>query len=435
MNSLILSSLFWATFNSLYLPVVNAAPDDREKIVEAHEPRAVQIQSDTVVTQDDSEHAMHAPDAPTPPAAPRASSIPPAPPIPPMPDIDAIVSASLSEAFAGSPLHMGDRAIKNAPYSAEVISERVQLLADGNQIVKRVSQTSYRDSAGRTRTEISDANGAVRSVKIFDAIDGVSYNVNPSAKSATKIAIDPNLRKHIQDVADKAVAAAEIAAKSAIATTANAKTVAEQSAQMAQVGKEARANVIESGKPERRVSIHRMETRSDGNSVRSSEDIKIRVLQSDDAESLALATGSPHMMISANQRSFSSGDLSENSGAIMSGPLGISFRDRAWSSKATTKQLGFRDFNGVRAEGKMRAYIIPAGEIGNQKAITVSTETWTSPELQITVYSKHSDPRVGENIYRLGKISRNEQPMSLFTVPDGYTLKVARMPSISVKPE
>jgi hypothetical protein len=113
------------------------------------------------------------------------------------------------------------------------------------------------------------------------------------------------------------------------------------------------------------------------------------------------------------------------------GPLSIAFQDRKWAAKATTKALGTRDFDGVRAEGKLRSYTIPAGEIGNKNPLVVSTETWTSPDLQITVYSKHSDPRAGETIYRLANVKRTEQPMSLFTVPDGYRVKDLAVPTSS----
>ena len=111
--------------------------------------------------------------------------------------------------------------------------------------------------------------------------------------------------------------------------------------------------------------------------------------------------------------------------------LGNLFPDRAWSAKATTKELGTRDFDGVRAEGKLRSYTIPAGEVGNKNSITVTTETWNSPELQITVYSKHSDPRAGDTIYRLAGLKRSEPSLSLFTTPDGYSVKEA--PTMSFK--
>jgi hypothetical protein len=52
--------------------------------------------------------------------------------------------------------------------------------------------------------------------------------------------------------------------------------------------------------------------------------------------------------------------------------------------------------------------------------------TSTAPsdtELQVTVLSKHSDPRAGENTYRLAGIKREEPAAALFAVPSDYTVK------------
>jgi hypothetical protein len=94
-----------------------------------------------------------------------------------------------------------------------------------------------------------------------------------------------------------------------------------------------------------------------------------------------------------------------------------------WSAKATIKDLGTRDIEGVKAEGKLRSYEIPAGEVGNRNPIAVSDESWYSPELQVTVLSKHSDPRSGDNIYRMAGIKREEPAAALFAVPSDYTVK------------
>jgi hypothetical protein len=96
--------------------------------------------------------------------------------------------------------------------------------------------------------------------------------------------------------------------------------------------------------------------------------------------------------------------------------------ERKWSSKPTVKELGARNIDGIRAEGKLRSYEIPAGEVGNRKPIVVSDETWYSPELQITLYSKHSDVRSGDVIYRLTNLKRGEPAAGLFTVPSDYTV-------------
>ena len=74
----------------------------------------------------------------------------------PPPDIEALISNAMSEAFSNSASELASfprNAVKNAPYSAEVISEKNQALPDGNLISRRASTLTYRDSAGRTRQE------------------------------------------------------------------------------------------------------------------------------------------------------------------------------------------------------------------------------------------------------------------------------------------
>jgi hypothetical protein len=103
--------------------------------------------------------------------------------------------------------------------------------------------------------------------------------------------------------------------------------------------------------------------------------------------------------------------------------LSAAFGDARWAAQATTKELGTREFNGVKAIGKLRSYEIPAGAIGNRNPIQVSTETWTAPDLQVTVYTKHIDPRNGEVEFRLENLKREEPAASLFAVPSDYTVK------------
>ena len=49
-------------------------------------------------------------------------------------------------------------------------------------------------------------------------------------------------------------------------------------------------------------------------------------------------------------------------------------------------------------------------------------ESWYSPELQTVVMSRHSDPRTGDESFRLTGINRNEPGAFLFQPPSGYTI-------------
>ena len=99
------------------------------------------------------------------------------------------------------------------------------------------------------------------------------------------------------------------------------------------------------------------------------------------------------------------------------------FESTARLGKGVTTQLGMKDFEGVKAEGKSTVWTIPAGEIGNRAPINITSESWYSPELQVTVYSRYNDPRTGETVYRLAGLKRGEPPQDLFGVPDEYMLK------------
>lgn len=269
-------------------------------------------------------------------------------------------------------LRMHGKPVKGAPYSAEVVSERQQNLADGNQIVNKTSSFSYRDSAGRTRQEMHNAKGEVLTVAINDPVAGALYTLNPRTKTATRLPTNlgnPEERKALGEAAR---------------------------ARVEQLRKDGKLPVIE-----RREIIIRQSDGSDG---------KVHMQLERDGTTRMEA---PNIIIN--------GTGAERT--IQLGALGGAMADMKWASKASTKELGTRDIEGVKAEGKLRSYEIPAGEMGNRNAITVSDETWYAPELQVTVMSKHSDPRSGESVYRLAGVKRDEPAAALFMVPSDYTIK------------
>ena len=93
------------------------------------------------------------------------------------------------------------------------------------------------------------------------------------------------------------------------------------------------------------------------------------------------------------------------------------------AQKGTTESLGKETIEGVLAEGTRTTMTIPAGEVGNEQPIQIVWERWYSPELQTVVMSKHSDPFVGETVYRLTNIVRSEPARTLFEVPSDYSIK------------
>jgi hypothetical protein len=77
---------------------------------------------------------------------------------------------------------------------------------------------------------------------------------------------------------------------------------------------------------------------------------------------------------------------------------------------------------GVLVNGVRTTRTIPAGEIGNDRPIRIVTEVWTSPDLKTIVYSKRSDPRMGEQTFKLTNLVRSEPDASLFTVPADFKI-------------
>jgi hypothetical protein len=90
--------------------------------------------------------------------------------------------------------------------------------------------------------------------------------------------------------------------------------------------------------------------------------------------------------------------------------------------QGNTEDLGSETMEGVLVNGVRMTHTIPAGQIGNDRPITIVSEVWTSPDLKTVVYSKRSDPRMGEQTFRLTNIVRTEPSPSLFAVPADFKI-------------
>ena len=94
--------------------------------------------------------------------------------------------------------------------------------------------------------------------------------------------------------------------------------------------------------------------------------------------------------------------------------------DKLAAENAKKETLGPQILEGVTAQGTRITNTIETGAIGNDRPILVTEERWYSPDLQLNMIVKRSDPRSGEEITRLTNVSRNEPDPSLFTVPATY---------------
>jgi hypothetical protein len=270
------------------------------------------------------------------------------------------------------------RITTGAPYSAEAVTESLQVLSDGNRIARKTTTRVYRDSEGRTRREHLTSAGTVQSVTISDPVAGSMYVLNPAERTAHRSGV-------IMAGAGGGFGVASVAPGSSGTVTA---------ARTADGG----VRVSASGSNE---AGRRRET---------------------EAQSAGVAAGSVTSSAAAG-----SGGAVPVAGGIAYPPEAMTMPRMVAPGYAggpvNKEDLGQQVIEGVLATGTRMTTTIPAGSIGNEQPILVVSEQWFSPDLKVLVMTKHSDPRSGENTYRLTNITQTEPARSLFEVPADYTLK------------
>ena len=112
----------------------------------------------------------------------------------------------------------------------------------------------------------------------------------------------------------------------------------------------------------------------------------------------------------------------ETGGGPVSTSMPVHCMPGAGSAAATTVSLGQKTLGGVQVSGTKIEYTIPAGQIGNEQPITVTSEKWVNEDLGVTVSSTLHDPMIGDTQFHLSQIERTEPDASLFAVPADYTL-------------
>ncbi|HEY8462120.1 MAG TPA: hypothetical protein VIM99_17155, partial [Blastocatellia bacterium] len=92
--------------------------------------------------------------------------------------------------FFSQEMSFDSRLVTGAPFSADIVSETIQVLPDGNRIVQRSEGRIYRDSQGRTRSErtyqMGGSNERRQVINIRDPISRSSYSLDPETRIARK---------------------------------------------------------------------------------------------------------------------------------------------------------------------------------------------------------------------------------------------------------
>lgn len=254
----------------------------------------------------------------------------------------------------------GGKIVKGAPYSAEAVTETIQTLSDGNRIVNKFTSSQYRDSEGRTRREQS-----------FKGLGVLGSGEEPLK---TIFIHDP-----VAGVTYSLDSRTHIAHKSAPFTF--------------ELSRKAGTSITTADAQTFEFKLGHGGAAGGGN-----------VIMTAPLGAGAEAARVPH--------------------SVIEGSSTYVFRTaKGPNSNEKKEELGKQIIEGVEATGTRTTITIPAGEIGNERAIEIVSERWYSPELQLVVMTRHSDPRMGETTYKLTNINRTEPAKALFEVPADYTIK------------
>jgi hypothetical protein len=287
--------------------------------------------------------------------------------------------------------------VKNAPYSAEEITESNQMLADGTRIHRENRTQVYRDNEGRTRRETPD------NITITDPVANVTYLLNPKTMTGQKLAMAQGNFMFLRTPGPNGVGVANDGTVStfSIHTTGDGPaTITVNGVPMDEKAvAETMAKAKASGSPQT-FTYERQEIILDGVAHSSAS-------ASSSSGGVGVGVGA-----SAGTR------LGGVGGVTMAAPAQRLMVRRTGNGESLGKQM----VEGVNADGMREVTTIPAGSIGNDRPISITNESWYSEELQTMVSSKRSDPRTGDETFRMTNIRRGEPGAYLFQAPTGYQI-------------
>jgi hypothetical protein len=90
---------------------------------------------------------------------------------------------------------------------------------------------------------------------------------------------------------------------------------------------------------------------------------------------------------------------------------------------ATVVPLGTKTVEGVSATGSRTTRTMNPGTMGNDRPIVFISDTWFSTDLKVTVLTETDDGQAGHSTMKLVNIVRSEPNAALFQIPPDYTVK------------
>jgi TonB family protein len=367
--------------------------------------------------------------------------------------VEVVTTPAGTMTFFASEMSFDTHIVKGKPFSAVAVSEATQALVDGNRIVRRTSSNLYRDSEGRTRREQSlatvgpftTADDSAQRVFINDPVAGVNYVLNPRAQTAQK-----NSLPQVRVMTATAGVGPLTGVSTATATTTNSATTTTMTVV-------ADSSLKVSGGAMQTMAMKRPQPEypAVAKAAGAEGTVKVQITVDENGQVVDAVAVDGHPLLrqaaidAAKQWQFKAFELGGKPAKVQ-GVITFNFTlDKSASGVTAGKMvaatappvvfertpfsggermelksepLGKRTFDGVEAEGTRTVSTIPAGAIGNERPIEIVSERWYSAELQTVVMTRHSDPRTGDNVYRLENINRSEPQANLFQVPSDYTL-------------
>jgi hypothetical protein len=258
------------------------------------------------------------------------------------------------------------KTVKGAPYSAVEVNENTQMLADGTRIHNESQTQVYRDSEGRMRRETPNE------ITIWDPVAGASWMLNPKNQTARKLPMG-----------------------NFSFTTART--------------------------PGGEVSTYVMRSSSGPEAGSKIAHDEVRLVEQRGVAEVKHAEAKMKSEIETHVR------VNGTAGVMVAGPA-VEVRKAltAQRMKVNTEPLGKRLIEGVNSDGTRTVSTTEAGAIGNDRPIQSVTERWFSSELQTVMLTRSTDPRSGEEVFKLINVSRSEPAAYLFQVPAGYQVIEAK---------
>ena len=340
---------------------------------------------------------LAAQEPPAPRSGPPLSALPPDP----LQPLTALGAALALPAMDFVVSELGGKVVKGAPYSAEAVSETVQVLADGNRIVRRHVTRLARDGEGRTRQERL-VDGKVASVYINDVVAGRGWVLSPESKRARELRFGPRGAPLPPPAAGSEEMRSWSESMREWGREFSARFRAEQTAIDSTDGARRNETVTRVVGPDGNVREVHVHVTTD------------RRVQASGAAASAPASPGAAPVPPAPPAATAMPPLPPLPpippvAALLPPP-----------GDGVTTSLGAREFDGVRADGTRTVWTIAAGRIGNEKPIEIASERWYAPDLMLVVQTRRTDPRSGETSYRLTNLKRGEPDAALFKVPAEY---------------